>query len=810
MKSDNIHFLSNRSVRFGFERDTGRLVSAINRVTGNDCLRASNEAGNVFCVYYDFAKEFEITGAPGMTPYAAPKPSNICHRVFSPREAHVVAMDEKRSGAFRSLTMTYADEDGQWRVKLTVTLVGESPSSIWKMNLENTGPSPLECMCSFPRIGGVSLGNGRRNMMVVHDQAGYILPLWSATGGIYGNASHMSMQWGCVFDEASRDALAFIVRDPGLRNKQIRYDKPSIEVSYFPPRMLKPGESVTIPDTEILVYGGDWKRAAVAYSAWFSRHYKSVKHATWVRNLDGHGSGWFAKRDQSRDERYNRVTYPLDSFAEIADLYRLAPMETCEFAFHCRRSMPTEVTGKSVLWTDADTVIREDLGGAKALKEGLSEVHDLGGHFTFYMDCYLCPEDSDLALEGKAREWAVMNKDGSNTGNYTKQGKEIGCGFYHMCFGAKGWQRHLARRAADLVKKTGADGIRLDSLGFYSFPCYNPAHKHKSPFDHNQWACELLETVAAAVRKVNPHCLLTTEAGPDFYTRHFDGCLTQHGITHTHKTAVSRDVAPMRVAVPDYIVLAHVPCGPVAASLMGYPGGTQGPGATGRMVELDLKWRSLRFATADILRWGNAAYDNPTSSRKDVECRRFSDDFADVIVGARPAFPEGAVADLTPERGVALNSNVDLKKGNVTYTVTVDTGRRRPQKLFVWDVEKLAVEEIEPLVTEGKTTFEVKSNWFMALIGYRGSRPIAQMELPLEVSRGDELRVECRLLGVGPRTRLEGRLFAPMSGSKRAIVVSLPGEARIKIPQSTPPGKYLIQLSSKQFHGFRRFVRVRD
>ena len=647
-------------------------------------------------------------------------------------------------------------------------------------------------------------------MMVVNDQAGYILPLWSAPGGIYGNASYMSMQWGCAFDETSRDALAFIVRDRELRNKQIRYEKPSIEVNYFPPQTLEPGQSVPFPEAEILVYEGDWKPAAVAYSTWFSKSFPAVKHAKWVRDLDGHGSGWFAKRSQTIAKRYNRVNYPLDSFTEIADLYRLKPMDTCEFAFHCRRSMPEEVTGKSVLWTDADTVIREDLGGAKALKKSLEGVHDLGSHFTFYMDSYLCPEDSELALNGKAREWAVMNKDGSNSGNYTEQGIKIGCGFFHMCFGAKGWQDHLARRAADLVKKTGADGIRLDSLGFYSFPCYNPAHNHKSPFDHNVWARQLLGKVAAAVRKVNPLCLLTTEAGPDFYALHFDGCLTQQGIFHRYKTSVSRDVAPMRVAVPDYIVFAHVPCGPVAASLMGYPGGTQGPGgAGGRMAELDLKWRSIRFAAAEIIRWGNAAHDNPVSSRKDVVCRRFSDYLTDVIVGARPVFPTDPGTDDGPERGVALNSNIDIRKNKVAFTVTLDTGRRRPQKLFVWDVDRLTVAEVEPSVVDGKTTFDVNANWFMAILGYRGFLPIAQMEFPLEVGRGDELLVECSLPGAGSRTRLEGKFFAPMTGSKRAVTVSLPGTARIKVPQSVPPGKYLVQLSSKHFHGFRRYVEVK-
>lgn len=148
------------------------------------------------------------------------------------------------------------------------------------------------------------------------------------------------MQWGCVFDEASGDAFAFIVRDSDLLNKQIRYDRPFIEVNYFPPKVLAAGESITLPEVEILVYEGDWKKAA-----------------------------------------------------------------------------------------DFTTCV-------------------------------------------------------------------------------------LGQRAG---------------------------------------------------RKVNPRCLLTTEAGPDFYARYFDKCLTQQGISHNHKVAVSRDVSPMRIAVPEYCVLVHSPCGPVAA-----------------------------------------------------------------------------------------------------------------------------------------------------------------------------------------------------------------------------------------------------
>jgi len=481
---------------------------------------------------------------------------------------------------------------------LTVRVSRGSAGSLWRLKVKNAGTESRELMASFPLVSGVRLGDGRKNLMVVNDQAGYILPLWSSGGGIYGNSGRMSMQWGCVYDEASGDAFAFIVRDPDVRNKQIRYLKPSIEVSYFPPLTLAPGESADFPDAEILVYDGDWKRAAVAYRDWFSSAFTLVKHARWVRDLDGHGAGWFEKKVQTKAERYPRVDRPIGHFRELPDLYRAIPVDNVEYAFHCSRSMPEEVTGKKMLWTDADYIIRSDLGGAEGLREGVRGVHALGHHFTFYMDAYLCPTDADLALSGRAREWAVTNRDGTNHGNYTAQGEEIGCGFFHMCPGARGFQDYLARSAARLVRETGADGVRIDSLGFYSFPCYNPLHGHESPFDYNRWLREMLAAIATAVRKVNPDCLLTTEGGADFTGEHFDGCLSQQWVRH--RVAVTRGVSPMRIACPDYVVLMHIPCGPVAASLSGLPGGSASLlGTPARMVELDLKWRGVRFAAAE-------------------------------------------------------------------------------------------------------------------------------------------------------------------------------------------------------------------
>ena len=801
------------SAGFSFERGSGALVSVRNRGTGNEYLQGAAQRGNPFAVHYEFHAEFEITGSERGSPHAASLPAAITDSVFSPFQARAARFARGGTGHASSLTVEYHCGDGAMplHARLGVSPGPAADSSLWSLALTNTGADFVTGMCSFPLLSGLRLGSGDGNLMVVNDQAGYVLPLWAHSGGTYGNARYMSMQWGCVFDERSGDAFGFVVRDPEIRNKQIRYLEPSIEVSYFPPFSIAPGATVTFPEVEILVYTGDWKRAAQRYRHWFSRHVGSVAHADWARRIDGHGAGWFEKRGQANPEGYPHVMLPLDRFEDLPELYHALPVDCQEYAFHCSRSQPAEITGKRMLWTDADNVIRGDLGGAPALREGIRGVHELGYHFTFYVEGYLCPGDADIVRLQGAREWAVMNRDGSNFGAYTREGEELGCGLLHMCTGCAEWQEHLARTAARLVRETGADGVRLDSLGFYAFPCYHPGHRHQSPFDYNRWLQQMLEKVAAAVRRENPDCLLTTEGGADFFGRHFDGALTQQFIPE--RVAVSRDVSPMRIAVPEYLVLWHVTSGPVAASLSGYPGGSASTiSSTPRAMELDRKWRCARWPVADVIRWGDAVHDNPVADRADVTCRRFSSDTLDVIVGARPRFrgdwEQGTDPADPVRRGVAMNADIDLLRDRVSYRVTVATPGRRPRSAVLFDVERQRATEVEVAADERTATFEVDCNWFLAVLGYGESPPLAVIDLPARRSRGAVLAATVSLLGGAAPRSCTGMLSAPSLGLSAPHPITVPGTFELPVPEAAAAGFHRIQLTSEEFLGCERFLEV--
>ena len=799
--------LENSAVSFEFNKDSGALASIRNKATGNEYLQAPSTTGNIFSVGYDLQREFEISGREGMTPTRADLPAEIAGKLFVPSTDLQVSFNRKGTPETPSLSIDLLSVETGLVANVEVVLEADGPVSTWSMTLKNGSRDPIELFCSFPVFSGIRLGDGQGNLMVAHNQAGYVLPLWAWEGGIYGNAGQMSMQWGCVFDRGSGDAFGFIVKDGEVRNKQIRYSKPTIEVSYFPPVVLEPDEEISLPEVDLLVYEGDWKKTASAYRRWFTGRFDIAPQADWIRNLDGHGAGWFEKRDAPKPDRYPRVSVPLDSFEDLADAYLYAPSDNIEFAFHCSRSMPKETTGKPMLWTDADNVLRSDLGGAPALAEGVRRIHGLGHRLTFYVEGYLCPGDAHIIVSGEGRDWLVMNKDGTNNGNYTKQGREIGSGLLHMCPGAKGWQDHLAVTAARLVRETGADGVRLDSLGFYFFPCFNPLHKHDTPYDYNVWTRRLFEKVAGAVREVNPDCLLTTEAGADFFAEHFTGALTQQN--DIHRIAAEHDVPAMRIALPEYCVIPHTTCGPVAASLMGYPGGTQSILARSeRMLDLDLKWRAVRHPGAHAMRWGMVC-DNPLTDRDDVTCRRFRENGLDVIVGARPKYPAKPDGDEPWTDGAEINADIDVRQDPVSYTVSWKLEGSASAMGYVWDVETLRMEEKVPRIKDGTATIEVQSSWFMAIFGDAQMKPIARMDLPNHVTAGEQLAFEVTMPGLIEGDTLTGSLFAPVLGLDGPSSLTVPGTDHFTVPETMAPGYYTIQLDGEGFLGFRAFLEVR-
>jgi hypothetical protein len=775
--------LENETVRIAFDAQAGELISLKNLVRGDEYLKDRTNNGGPFRIFSDFREDFDVSTKGGRY-VASVDPADIAGSIVDPLKCRLVSRSFRRTRTGLSLDLTYEDATGRWRADLEVWLPDRGNTSEWNLEITNISPVATVQMTAFPDVSGFRLGqDGNTNLQTALRDGGSIVPAWSGSGGVYGNGGMQSMQWHALFDRKMGECLGLIVQDGEIRNKWFRFPEPRIQVVYFPAATLAPGQSWKAPKTQLMIGNGDWKPVARAYSAWFSGAFKMVETPEWVKALDGWHGVWFAKKGGLQPDGGGGLAHAINSFTELAEVYREQPVDMHEYAFHTQGSALHNVH------TDGDNILRSDLGGAAALKEGISAIHRLGYRFTFYVEGYIVHQTSELAKSGKAQRWSVMHKDGTITGDYTKQN------FFHMCPGCLEWQDHLAEVASRLVRETGADGVRLDSLGYYFLSCYNPAHRHDTPFGYNQWIQQLLDKVSRAVRAVNPECVLTTEAGVDFYSQWFHGALIQ---------TYPRDLPLVRLALPAYRPFVYSQGGPVFCSLAGLPGGGNGYPNLTEQRQLDENWRSMRQGVGETLVWGEVADEDPQASLPDVTCRLFSGPEYSVVVGARAA----------SDAPLRFPDNVGLSNKREPFTARVKGVNGPVEGAYLYDIEKAVVTRLKVRKEGDDWILPVENtNWFMVLLRPPQGPALGSFSALRTLHAGESAEVDLALLTPASRKAKvqatlasRGLAFAP--GNTTSVSVTLPGKATLVVPAGTAPGRYEVELKGEKLVGIKRFVVV--
>jgi hypothetical protein len=561
--------------------------------------------------------------------------------------------------------------------------------------------------------------------------------------------------------------------DPELRNKRLALNKPRIAIQYFPPKKLAPGETVALPPVWLSIRKGDWKPTARAYATWYDKAFSHATQPQWFRESDSIDGEHFKKKGKNPADR---GPFVLDDFRQLPGAVLQSPFDNTEYAFWSRGSMLHGVH------TDGDNLVREDLGGVAALREGFAGVRKLGLHSTLYIEGYIVHKESDLAKSGKAERWSVMHHDGTINGPYTKQG------FLHMCPGCVEWQDHLVSIVTRALKECDADGIRLDSLGFYFLPCYNPAHKHRSPFDYNVWMQQLLSKVSNAALAIKPDALLTTEAPVDFYGRWFHGALTQ---------TYAAEISPMRLAVGPYRPVAYTQAGSVWGSLSGFAGGRDDWGENWNSPEAN--WLCARAAAHDILVWGHVLDEDPQTNDPEVVARRFISDRGQAIVAARATAP----GDRWPD-GVRLSAQ------RKPYEVSFYTPLGPSKTIALCDIETLSWQTYKPAVRDGNLVISTESNWILAVIPEKSERVVTFDPLP-QVKPGDEVTVRPVGLTDGKAESVE--IWAPglsvgPNGNGCQSSVRVGESIAIRVPEDALPGWYQVRMRGEGVLGVKRFLHV--
>ncbi len=748
--------VANPWCRITFDPATGALRSIINPQTGDDCLKGSRAAAMPFRLYADLTREFVI-GQNEQFQLVFDDPEALAGTVLQPDTCRLVEVS-------RAPDLTLRYEGGGLEARLRIALSEESGASDWSLLVSNTGEVTREFLVGFPYLEGVGLGpNPAHNLATAMDQAGLVVPAWERSGGVLGESNQFSMQWHAVWDPVSDNALGLLFMDADVKPKRLELSEARIELHHFPPLVLAPGESVELPRVRLLVYRGDWRPAARAYGAWYTHAYPHVTPPAWFRQSDG-----------LRGLHVGIGPNRLGSLRELPRLHLRTPLDVLEYAFFCQGSV-----GHDTVHTDGDNIIREDLGGAAAMREGIAGVHRLGLHATLYVEGFIVHQDSHLAATGRAQRWSVMHWDGSSTGPYSK------IGFLHMCPGCTEWQDHLAAVVARLLTETGADGIRLDSLGFYYLPCYNPAHEHASPFDYNDWVKQLLAKVRAAAIAVKPDVLLLTEGSADWFGPWFHGALTAR---------CPRDLPPMRLAVSPFRNYVYA-SGALWGSLSGYPGGDcQGPDTS----TMDWNWACARVSAGEALVWGDVRDDGPRCSDPEIVARCFNGEGYWAVVAARPACQEA----IWP-RGTGISEQ------HHPYTLTLPGLASEAQDAALCDVETLTWTPL-PLEREGEDVkFELTTNWALVLLRRADGPALAGFGPLPTLTRGASASLDTvLLLPEAADADMEAVVCAP--GLHVAVEDGgrVPGSATLTAPADALPGSYGVTLSGRNLLGMKRFVVV--
>ncbi len=751
--------LENDACRIEFDGTSGELVKIENRKLGDNILKASPRPGIPFRVSSGFKSPWLPSG------------NNEAAIQLGTDSIRLVSAKALSEDVGQSLTMNYAASGFEFVLK--VVLRNDSGDSEWQLMVRNVGAGEQDVLVEFPVLDGVQLGAPDAAMKQTWlNQAGLIMDAWAFPDRTYGLSTEWSMQWHSLFDPASGSALGLVIKDPESLAKKLIQHKPVVKVSYYPPRMLAAGESRTLPTTLMKVYSGDWKATARDFADWSEIAFKPAPVPQWVRELDSANGIHFKKAGPGIVADHGGQ-WLLDSFRDIPQANIRIPVDLTEYAFWCRGSM---IYNKH---TDGDNVIREDLGGAEAMREGIAAARKLGLRTCLYIEGYIVPLQSELAKAGKAQRWQVINADGGTAGPYTDQG------FYMMCPGSVEWQDHLVDVATRVMQETGADGIRLDSLGFSYRDCYNPEHNHASPYDYNQWMKQLLSKVEKAVHSVKADAMFWTEGPVDFYSRYCPTAYTQHKF-------YAEDVPPMRIAMKSYRPFALTTAGVVWPSLAGLPGGRSQWERD--FADEEANWFCAQSPVHNTLVWGNVL-EKPASIDPEIHTRHFSSDACNLLVAARPEQQTSSWGDFGK-----------LSAKRAAYDLSLPQSGIASPDMAVCDIEKLEWTSAKPERKDGRLVIPGMSNWMLAVLPKPGHSVVGFDALPA-AKPGDELEVKtCSLAGENPGTKLE--VIAP------GLTITKPPELlagqafKIRVPEDAFPGLYGVSIKGNNVMGIKRYLKV--
>jgi hypothetical protein len=384
----------------------------------------------------------------------------------------------------------------------------------------------------FPRFTGFTLNESMASYAIAHGAG------WKMAASDFNKNERIqinypvfgSMQWVDYYTEDY--GVYFGVHDdvPYTKIFEVgRYqDQLGIGV-IFTDLNIKKGDVFRTPPIYIVPHKGDWHFGARIYRSWIKDKITKPHVPRWYTNNPSWS--WVSMKEQyASNPKYLFSDLPALS-KRVGDI----GIKTIQISAYMEHGHDTRYP---------DYYAGKCMGGENELKKAVKEIHSNDLRITMYTNGRIVDPDSSLHNMSDWTNWCAQGMSLEHTKKIAQQHighpyKPLGatawdpmgvCFKEHyginvavMCPDCKEWQDFFIQRLIYIAKEHNIDGIYIDQVcGCWSFACYSDNHNHKHPNEAWSGYKEFISRLRAALRKINPEIIISTEGVNDLIGQNFD------------------------------------------------------------------------------------------------------------------------------------------------------------------------------------------------------------------------------------------------------------------------------------------------
>ena len=301
-------------------------------------------------------------------------------------------------------------------------------------------------------------------------------------------------------------------------------------------RTRQPDQSYEPPSAVLAAHAGNWKAAMSAYAGWAHKVWSWRPHPSRLKKVSNLGIGGWPDAPLFVNGKYrDDFLKPQMDAVELCCWWdwsplgpggvpfdKLSPQKLKEYGPYIIKD---PVTGERMfMGSPTDYVGYNDrFGGLDAFRKAIAANKRKDKLITLYTNPFRLDALNNETGRKFGRKWNFVDANGKPPmdGDAVKP-----------CFYLPEVQDWLVSTLKRVLQETGADGIRLDEVGYQHGACFAPNHKHVAyeALGLSEWNKAMAETVRKArqaMDEVNPSSVLLIEhPGYDYLFAAVDGCLS--------------------------------------------------------------------------------------------------------------------------------------------------------------------------------------------------------------------------------------------------------------------------------------------